>query len=245
MATGFLYFVPGVNSPVKLADLPEHGLVYAFERQCTSNGVTRGPDGGPGMILADDQRVAKIGYHKADQTWRRVPQTKAWVGYSTDAPPEPGILQRVSMLLGHRVTLGDGRDWQIPVARGLTDEGDGLRWYQALPQATGVDDETGEWVRGGLLPAHKALWDVALRYWESLAGATPDDQGSRSFDFAKANDAALAALASNYVVGKAEVIALSLFTDQTVARILQSLVDWPTLVEWTEKKTDEGSGVDG
>ena len=55
-------------------------------------------------------------------------------------------------------------------------------------------------------------------------------------EFADVNDAALLALATNYRVGKAEVVLLGLFDDRATVEILKALIDWPTISAWLKKK---------
>jgi len=248
---GLLYFLPGRDRSIKLPDVKAAGLDYAFEDRCTPAGVERGPDGERGVIVADDERIEahRIGYYPDKQTWRRIPGLDAWVGMYTDDPPEPTDLIRQRALPGHWVRLGDGHDWLIPVARAAAEQDSTLVWYQALPQATTIDEE-GRWIQGGVLPAYQRLWDIAMRWWDAVVAAETIEESETSakieLDFEEINDGALLALATNYRVGKAEVALLGLFDDQCVREILAALIDMPTIQAWLKKKAAAaGSSIVG
>lgn len=250
---GFLYFLPGETRKFTREKLDEVGLTYAFDRNPTSNGCRGGPDGKQGMVLASGD--TKVGYYSDKQTWQRIPGNKAdaWVGVYTDDQPKPDDLARSKIVAGHFVELGDGNNWLCPVARGLREEEDQLRWFNALPQGTGLDDK-GNWTQTGVLIQHAKLWEIALAWWDSIQGAVEGESAadknaaqSVTFDFAGLNDAALAALVTNYRLGKAEVVLLGLFTGECTPLVLGALIDWPTFTDWAKKNAEQiaaGSNID-
>lgn len=245
---GLLYFLADRDRTITPDDLRRIGLGHAFDRRVAGNNATGALGGRNGVVLADPTRVEshRIGYYPDRQQWFQMPMpdVNAWVGRYTDAPVKPEDLARAEQLDGHWVTLGDEQRWLAPVARAQTEHDGELRWHNALPAATTIDAE-GHWVEAGVLPRYAPLWPIATAFWDQWMGAKEDgggpaDTATVSFDFAGANDAALAALAANYRLGKAEVALLGLFNDQTVLGILLALVDGPTVQEWLKKKTEQG-----
>ncbi len=200
---GFLYFVPGKDRNIRLKDLRETGLGYAFEKDDhTAAAVTGGPGGKNGVIVAhqgfDDDN--KVGYYKDDQTWCKVPGSDAWAGFITDKPPTPGDLQRPKQIQGHLVELQDGNLWLCPIARAL--DSDSRQGYIALPQSVTADD-AGNWIQGDVIEAYAPLWKIAERWWDTavMAAKEAQDENAFKFNFENANDSALLALSTNYRVG--------------------------------------------
>jgi hypothetical protein len=244
---GLLYFLPGEKRSITPERVAELGLGYAFEGRHVANDAFDGPEGKPGAVLVADATRTKLGFYKDRQTWRPVPGTTAWVGRYTDEPVEPKDLQRRDALRGHWVTLADGQAWLVPVARGATERDGELVCFVELPQYTEIDD-AGEWVEGAIVPRYAALWDHATAWWDTLraqgqpAEESSDEPGDApavpevKFDFPGLHEAALAALAANYRIGRAEAALLQLFTKQSATSVLKALVDWPTVEEFLKKK---------
>jgi hypothetical protein len=252
---GFLYYAAGGKRSIALAEAKTLGLGYAFDRQITSCGVERGPDGAAGTVVADPSRIdpSRIGYYPDAQTWRVFPNPQSlipnplpsvWIGYATAEPPGPADLIRLRPLDGHWVELADGRPWLVPIARGYSSDGSG--GYLALPQTIALD-AVGKWDTGRVIPKYEALWSLAQRWWDSLIGARPaaDSDAARSageglttvvFEFSDWIDAAVTALAANYRVGPIEVDLLGLLTTETPRAILNALVDWPAVEAYLKKK---------
>jgi len=263
-----LYYLPKQPRNVTPADLDRLGLGYAFTPgKITVNEVRGGPDGGEGIIVADADGVAahQVGYYRDRQEWMEFgpallgprpltpdPRPPAdgwpWVGRYTDAPVLPEQLARPQHLRGHLVQLDDGQEWLIPVARAWTEEDGDLRWFAALPQRITLDSE-GHWKPSWVVKRYAALWDLAIRWHESQQAAAAEaapGQTSLLVDFDGFVDAAVAALATNYRVGRAEVVLLGLLTVETARAILDALVDRPTLLKWLAKKnamTAAGSSI--
>lgn len=242
---GLLYFAAERRGRPTLDDLAAWGLGYAFDRQPTPCECRPGPGGGAGLVLADDRQVSRIGYFPDGQQWRRIPRTANYVGFVTEDPPAPESLAKPTLVPGHRVRLRDGNDWMIPVARGTASQDGGLVGCMALPTATDVDEETGEWRRGQVVPEHRDLWGMAQAWWDVLLPAiatsakareTGDPDPKIKLDF-EIPDVALAALATNYRVSAIEVALLGLFDETVEQAIANALVDWPTWLAFWEKKT--------
>ena len=259
---GLLYYLPDRRG-VTPEQLKELGLGHAFDPSSAiaKRGVSKGPDDGPGVVVADVARVPAhlVGFHPAKQAWRKIPGSRTdsgegsekqlWVGRYTDSPVLPSDLALNKQLDAYEVTLGDEQPWLIPVARGRLAKEDSLRWYPALPEAADID-EAGEWISRGVVPKYADLWKLAEDYWDlrwpgSAEDADEDEKENKppaagrvriTFDFAGSADAAVAALAVNYHVAKAEVALLGLLTDECIREILDALIDWPVVEEWMKKK---------
>ncbi len=238
MMNGFLYYISGKTPSVTAAEIAECGLGYAIPAEKTAGGVIGGPDGLNGVILADARRVQshRVAYKPDAQTWRRVPGTTgAWVGMWNDGVPGPADLARDKQLAGHFVTLGDEREWLIPVARGLVENEDAgrLEWYTALPQRRELND-AGEWVSGDVMPKYGPLWDLACRWFDATRGL---GDGRQVFAFDGADDGAVLALGYNYAgLGGAEVSLLGLFDERIVGQVLQAVIDGPVFDDFLKKK---------
>lgn len=260
--SGLLYYLPECTRAIKVADLGKIGLGYAFDSRLVPREVQRGPGGDRGVVVADPDRLPEhlLGFWPEKQTWLKIPGLpdgkEAWVGRHNDQPVRPPDLVRESVLPGHFVTLADGNDWLVPIARGINADGDEPFGYPNLPQTVGVDD-AGAWTQGGVVPKYRRLWEIATAWWDAFAAAGPgpddvddvvvDDKRKVTieFDFPGVNDAALYALATNYRVGKAEVALLGLFDDRSTVEVLEALIDWPTVQAWIKKKVSETSTPDG
>lgn len=239
---GLLYYIPD-RSHAKLADLAELGLQYAFEQDLSPRRVTgAGPDGGQGVVIADGSRVPDIGYYRDRQDWMEIPGSPVagWVGRYADQPVRPEDLARLEMLPGHPVRLGDRQEWQAPIARAWWRDEEGLRWYEALPHRTGLDDQN-RWNRAEVAVRYRRLWEIAVAYWDEFwraaGSAEPVEGGCRiEFDFQGLADSALVVLAANYRLDRAEVAFLGLYEESTPQDILNATIDWPTYVEEEVKK---------
>jgi len=235
---GFLYFIPQGASPADRG-----GLSYALGKSLESRKCLAGPDKNAGTMLADPARVPAdlVGYYPERQTWRQIPGSTCWVGFTNDKPPTPTDLARAEQLRGHMVTLSDGNEWLIPVARALreTEGGEIINGGCVLPTMVDVN-ASGEWVVGVVHPKHAKLWDAACAWLPALTGAV-EDAGQFTFDMADALDAALVALGTNYAVGKIEAAMLGLFDDQRVFGVLGAVIDLPTFAAWHKKKAAQQS----
>lgn len=242
---GFLYYLPDRTGPgVTRAMLDGLGLSHAFERQPAVRGVVTGPAEKPGVILVDDQRVERIGYHREAQHWEPVPGSEAWIGYYLDAKPGPADLARGKQLDGASVELGDGNQWLIPIARSAATADDGIAWHVNVPRgmALGAD---GKWAMGSVLERYRGLWDLCVGYLEVRIGSSEGTRkqiGGREVvevDFNQFPDlatAATAVLGHNYVVGPAEASALGLWTTDTITAVMDAASDWTTVADWFKKK---------
>lgn len=235
---GFLYYFPDKNI-VSRKDLPELGLGYLGEAAALSTtGVQRGPGGSAGCVCALENVTGELCHvDLPNQTWRKF--GNHWVGFWRDRPPGPADLARTEMIPGHKVQLADGQRWLAPVARSLRirESGDelGLAWARELPERLDLADDGKTWVNSGILPRYQPLWDIAEKWAECRWGGGHDD----ALAGPGAVDAAVLCLQTNYRVGRAEIALLGCLTDELVNRILNMLIDEPTMEEFVKKKAEQ------
>lgn len=231
---GFLYFLDRVDAGVvRREQIDKFKLGYAFGDGVASVRCLCGPDGKSGMIVAPDQTDgALMGFFADRQKWFAIPKTDVCVGCYTDGDaPKPESVARPMQLGGHWLTLGDGQKWLVPVGRGLTEEDGDLRWCHVLPDRTTLD-EKGDWVTDGVAAEYVPLWDIATR-WATVGETAGDDR----VRYDTLHDDALAALAINYRLGRAECALLGLLNTGICRDILDAVVDVPTHRLWLQKKT--------
>lgn len=257
---GFLYFIP--DQVTRVAELAAWGLDYAFEREAGEFTVVgaRGPSAAQGTIVADARAVKRVGYYPAEQDWRRIVppmgetpiaeghgtdsgRENCWLGLAKADPPGPEDLIRRDALAGLGVRLLDGREWIVPVARGLNEEDGELRYRMNLPTRITLD-EGGRWASGEVTPRWKRLWEVAERFWNAflLGGAESVENGlAVSMRFGDIAEAAVTALGANYRLRRDEAAILALLDEANALEICQVLVDWGTMETFLKKKAQEHS----
>lgn len=249
---GFVYYVPqSKRAALKLEQVRELGLGYAFEDRATSAVVTRGPDDGQGLIVGDPARVAEnqLGYFRDRQRWLKVPpglpghEAGAWVGCSIETPLEPAHLAREQQLQGHWVRLADGKRWLAPVARkSLPTDDEPFRYTVGLPHVAGVD-EAGQWTATNVVARYAPLWQTAIQFWDALLHADiKEETGEKVLTFSGALSSAVLALSANYRIGTVEATMLGILTLQHAVEVLEALVDYPTVREWLKKKQPADAG---
>lgn len=236
--SGFLYYIEGARSDAKIADLRKLGLGYAFndDGDFTASGVTRGPgDSGPGIIVADTSRLGEraLGFYPEEQTWGAKSESVVQIGYYTGCLPTPEDLARSHLLDGHFVKLGDGKQWLIPIARGVGEKDGEVYWYEALPKGMTLNGGH-RWVQRDVVPEYAELWKIAQLWAAGIFNVTvPDGKGD---DVVKVNvdfnenigTAACIVLSANYRVDDNEIALLNLFSDERLMyEILNATVDMP------------------
>lgn len=206
-----LYYVAG-RSTMNRAQAVELGLGYAAgPGSCSSVATSSGPDGQAGVVFSfGGTRV-----HRADAaTWEEHYALEGvWVGFDPASPPAPEDLEREAVIKGHAVTLGDGRQWIVPVARKISGD-------SGLPCRLRMTRDG--WVVGDVSDAqHRALFDRACEIWDMLrdGSVTLEDEC----------DLAAIALGMNYRVCAAEISTLGLFTTQAEAEVVEAILDLPSV----------------
>jgi len=211
----FLYYVPGARSMAEV-DLEARGLDYAIDRaRVASRHLARGPDGGPGLLLAAGG-PERLDHDPDAQAWQPVPGATFMAGVWTDERPGPADLVRPRVYGMWSVELADGQRWTVPTAR-MYPEG------TLLPQTRTYlgDGKIRRDPKPEFLPLYLAA-DEVLEAWKG-AGELPE---------ARVQEIAVMALAVNYRVGHAEVNLLGLIDDLNWRAILDIIVARPL---WPEE----------
>ena len=206
----FVYFLPGLaECRVDSALLERFGLRELFRGTAVrARQTAAGPDGA-GLLVCDAAEPEPAPAYTGGQRWARRLDGLAWTGYAADSPPAPEELLREDQVGGHRVLLGDRRQWLVPVAR-------------MFPEGTLLPETLVMGPKGlvrQVAPEYLGLWEDACRLWDS-GGQLADEEvwqlGAR-------------ALAVNYRLGADEVNALGLFTSATLGKVAAALVDAPVV----------------
>jgi hypothetical protein len=240
-----LYFLPDRRSGLSADEIRAAGLGYALDGPVHQQTLSDGPAMSSGGVLLADGRhcdLSRLRYAPGEQEWVGVQSSSAWVGRWKDEVFVPADLEREKPLAGHLVELADGNQWLCPVARGLAAEGGAVKYYHTLPRGVALD-ATGKWSKGQVVPRYRRLWKIAEAWWDTRVASVPTaaEVGDVvSFDFEGLVSAAVECLAANYRVGAVEVSMLGLFDSDSARKIVDALVDLPTLVvlsEELQKKT--------
>jgi len=120
-------------------------------------------------------------------------------------------------LPGHAVTLGDGREWTVPVLRTLDGE-------STLPRGRELSPE-GKWREGAMVPEHADLAARVEEFWDSWLGLVVESEGGE-LTVRDADTLAADVLAVNYPAD--EVERLGALDEEHIRNILLAAVDWET-----------------
>jgi hypothetical protein len=137
-----------------------------------------GPEGRQGIVCAqsDSYQDGRNVFHREMQRWTKVPGADCWVGYWIDAVPGPADLARRKQIAGYGLVLGDGRSWEIPVARSYAERGEGeaaeLFYEVNLPRALELAAD-GKWTAGGVVARYAPLWELAEAWPDRCRGVLP------------------------------------------------------------------------
>lgn len=239
--SSLLYFVPDKKAGLSANEIREIGLDYALDGPVHQQTVSDGP-GGVGVVLADARHCdpGRVRYVADEQEWLKIPA--GWLGRWKGETMEPSDLIRAKPLDGHFVELADGRQWLCPVARTHVIQQDKVRWEHALPVCVGMD-ENRRWSPGEVVPQYRRLWEISLAWWDAKMSATAPDAevgDTIRMDFEGIHTIAAECLAVNYRLGSDEISLLGLFDTDSARKILDALIDLPTVIalgEELEKKT--------
>lgn len=245
----FLYWIPGGKpndtSPERVRAL---GIGHAHDDgdRVRSASVSRGPDGGPGVVVgfnipaADEDAVR---YVPDRQAWVKVLGSDCMVGRYTDGEAmRPVDLLKTNTLDGHMVTLADGKQWLVPVARRVATEDGGVSGC-VLPVSAGLDPESGTWRPDRIARKYQELWGVAMEWLDVIDAQQEavDEAGGAAFLFHQIMHGACVALGCNYRLGDTEADLLGLMDMEAAKAVMGALVDLPTFDRWAKKKIMENS----
>lgn len=173
-----------------------------------------------------------VGYYPEKQSWHKVYGGACFVGWENNSPPEPNDLIRPNVIDGHPVKLADGKEWIIPTAR-VFPKGTGL------PAALILGPD-GELITEGL-PKYAEISKSADRVWSEFERSIEGTERPDSEKLLTIQDQfsiAIEALSINYRLSKWEVSALRLITTENVVKILEALIDVPTLLEVANSQSE-------
>lgn len=244
MSSNFIYYFPTTSMEDAAKAFEKYGCQYAcppyIAKEFGCAVTLNGPDGKPGVIYQRKPTVETLKYEPEKQTWKRVPNTPAFVGVWNDAPPTAESLLRTDAISGKYVELA-GDKWLIPVARF---ECDNATTGNLTPM---VDvDEFGNIIQGDFSPTQAKLNQMAERLALSfIAGfdkLVNDNSPFARFEFQIDDTDPFVILAANYRVTPAEIVLLKLFRwrDDAFKDIVKIFIDSDAyLLLQAQKKTSE------
>jgi len=194
--------------------------------------VALGPSGSSGVLLATKPanwpNAHKVGYFADAQTWK--PRGSFWLGMDNEVAPGPDSLQRVTLMDGYEVELGDGSIWIAPIIRAWNDDGYAI----ALPKDLGFDEH--EQCVALVKSDYQWAWNLACDVWDFVIqrGTVPLEQFTRW---------AIECLSLNYRIGIHEASVLGLFDTATAREVLHASVDWVRVEAYFEAEAEKKSQV--
>lgn len=227
----FLYFTDQ-RPPKSLLEVANWNLAHAFDSLPSQKAVSNGPDGMNGWLLIPaNQDLSTQKVDRANQTWRRVsaridPERRWWVGFWNDQLPKPEDLARAKQIDGELLKLADDNSWLVPIAKQYY-QNDGLvSWRTPIPRRVELTDD-GDFVYGAVLPRYARLFESALAFEDARARAAGEAvEGEKAqFTFANLSESAAEAIATNYRVSLAELMALGAWSDETPAEVMRIVVN--------------------
>lgn len=218
----FAIYIPGNTLPdeTKLADV---GLSH-LTANVAGIGTPRGPDGGPGIVFSWPQGArGPIAYLPDQQEWTPAdaedekPAGRYWVGFFRGQPPTPNDLAWPTQFDGAMTKLGDGNQWNIPVAGKLP-----------MKCERGPDGKWGFIVR----QQFEWFWEESRRWRVQLGvmGLVGANNGMYSID-ASCCEYLTRALGMNYMLTPEVVSRLGLFGSDTILDAMAAIQDVQSLVD--------------
>ncbi len=135
--------------------------------------------------------------------------------------------------------MGDGRQWTVPIVRGVQEQDDQLVGYANVPRT--VDwDETGKRIVGEVVPQYEDLWAAATKWFDAKTAADLTEGAAMLEDVITA-EVALCGIRTNYRIDKAEVGLLKLLDDVTEWAVCDAMIDWPSWQTFLKKKRAQGT----
>lgn len=238
----FLYFFPHAVTPESITAA---GLDYAFPGGRASTVEVWNAAGNQNGYIAtrpDSQPIDRQRYDTTKQTWKRIPNSVAWVGKWNDDVIKPSSLERPEQCDGPFITLADGRHWKIAQARKFVATGNERAYYCPLPHDLDLDEQ-GKWVLGRVSSAYEELSRFADAWWEAHSKVYAE--GGDGFVFESLDEFCVAAIRANYFVSHAELALLRAYSVQCRRAVYSACLDLDFAKAVLEKKTDEGRSGSG
>lgn len=192
-----------------------------------------GPGGGR-CVLFGDMAVKDIRFLPDKQKWLKSYNEKYHVGYYLDSPPSAAELARKKQLAGHKVELGDGKDWLIPVARKFA-EG------SVLPLALGIGAK-GEIIVDELEEYIGFSGRAARYYRETLRQALRIEVEPMEID--DQIKLAIEAIMLNYHISIQETFILKLINSVNMSEICGAVIDTPSINAVAKQMAEDKKKVD-
>lgn len=234
--SGFLYYIRGTQQKPTAELLEQFGLGGEIVGSFVP--CYKFIDGSNGVIFTINGRfkgeMKKIGFYNETQDWTDFPigANVLSIGVNLDDPVLPNDLLRKDYLSGHKLILGDGREWIIPLARRLP-EG------CILPKEWLMIRE-GE-LTNTTLSKYLELQNIA----EKIAVHCGLVEGEKDLEIfssdAKLYMLCVSILKVNYSLSFREISVLKLIDSNNAIAIPQAIVDMPYILSVMEKlETEEG-----
>lgn len=179
-----------------------------------------GPDGGQGVFCFCGNTDGPRGVHLDSQEWK--PEQgqdppRYWVGWVKGAKPGPADLARKKQHPGTAVTLCDGNEWLIPLAR-------------QLPHVNGI--KPGGGFKRKLKHEYQAFWDLSQVIHDSLLKNFMVNECQRwEWNQFECWPFSCAALAQNYLLTPEIIDALELLEDDSHFEIAEACTELSAAAE--------------
>lgn len=254
---GFLYFLPHARQSDMPGNLSQWGLSHLVDDDTTihSRQAIRGPGASqdPGFVIGSSANFEpeqvkhdpeKITWQKFPQVWPRAKgRAEPWIGWYEQHQPGEGDLRRTNQISGQRLKSADGQSWLIPHARVITEDGPRAN----LPLSFTLDDETGDWVAGQVLPRYRELWKHANACLEAMIQAADEAarEGKEQWGWTIPDHRPLIeeAFKVNYRVSEMELAVLGLLVTGVAGEVAQIITDasgWERIKK--KEAVDTGAG---
>ncbi|MBN1126922.1 MAG: hypothetical protein JXA82_18110 [Sedimentisphaerales bacterium] len=225
----FLYFIPNMQT-VTAEVLKDTGLSQILEEPICQRSPTLGPEHAMGVLLSMN-RSRDVIFDPNRQRWTPSIDKTYWIGLDNETPPAPHELAREEMLAGHKVILGDGNEWLVPVARQVSGG-------CALPRSLSIGAD-GQAVTGAVIGKLASFWKQVEALWDDTLILLDMREGEPALTLTDRLKLAVQALSLNYRVTLDEVVLLGLLDTDSLQKVLDAVIDWPTLIEVGKRMAED------
>lgn len=202
-------------------EVPEHAIVVA---------IPKGPDNLSGVMMTpvavDGSHLQNPTYDPDTQHWHNA--AGVWIATDRGAPPEPKDLVRRDPCDGYFHLDTQGRQWLVPVVRGIDNA------YGTLPCEYEFDNAGKP--SAVIMAQHKSLWNDSAKVWDwAYAGNESKTPDSFIVKFV------VACLQVNYRIGYRELnvlrqLGLGVFDTRKLVTWAGCAVDGPAVIRWKDEK---------